>query len=61
MEVAEAILLMKPGSERFKLDETIMANFGANDSPDKIQYYEKEFGSWLNSINTLLNDDTDVK
>lgn len=52
---------MKPGNESFKLDEAMIAGFGTGDTPDKIQYYEKEFAAWLNSISVLLNDDSDQK
>lgn len=60
-EVSEAITLMKPGSERFKLDEQILAGFTAGDTPDKIQYYEREFEGWIKSISALLQDDGDQK
>jgi hypothetical protein len=38
---------MKPGNERFKLDEGMMAQYGPADTPEKIQYYEKEFSNWM--------------
>lgn len=61
-EVQEAMKLMSPGQELFKLDIDEQSKFSnsANEN-EKLQYYEKKFEQWLQTINNLLNDDSDSR
>ena len=53
---------MSPGQELFKLEPEEMARFNtsANEGA-KIAYFEKKFGQWIGTINSLLSDDTDLR
>ena len=54
--------LMSPGQELFKLDGDDVARFtnSANDA-EKIPFFERKFQQWIQTINNLLNDDTDQR
>ena len=58
----EAIKLMSPGQELFRLDPEDLAKFqnNANDV-EKIAFFEKKFHQWLQTIGNLLNDDSEQR
>ena len=58
LKVHEAIGLMSPGQELFKLDPEEISRFNtsANES-EKIAYFERKFTEWIRTITTLLVED----
>lgn len=56
-EVSEAIDLMTPGQELFKLDPEELAKYETESA--KIEYYNRKFSQWIDKIKKMLNDDSE--
>jgi len=63
VEVHDAIKQMAPGQEFTPLDPEDMAKYsqGSVNDQEKIHYFEQAFSQWLNTLNNLLNDESDAK
>jgi len=60
-EVSEALKLMEPGKEHFKLDPEELNRYMNLSESERIQFFETKFEAWIKIIERFLNSEAEPR
>ncbi len=60
-EVTEALKLMEPGKEHFKITPEELNRYGSLSESERIQKFEEKFEAWIKAIERFLNTEPEQR